>query len=162
MAELNLKQIIDRLNMEFTGDTRKLVFWYDDNGEFAEDMKDIELENARVYYLEQDNQFYTKYFLERVDTTTNYLIYAPFPKPDVRENHLEDTLLYSVNFANSKEFPSSHFFHKKISTHLLTVLTTSVIVQIEQRKRKKKRTEPEFRRVKQQQVRKNLPDKWSK
>ena len=43
MAELNLKQIIDRLNMEFTGDTRKLVFWYDDNGEFAEDMKDIEL-----------------------------------------------------------------------------------------------------------------------
>ena len=42
-------------------------------------MKDIELENARVYYLEQDNQFYTKYFLERVDTTTNYLIYAPFP-----------------------------------------------------------------------------------
>ena len=98
MAELNLKQIIDRLNMEFTGDTRKLVFWYDDNGEFAEDMKDIKLENARVYYLEQDNQFYTKYFLERVDTTTNYLIYAPFPKPDVRENHLEDTLLYSRRF----------------------------------------------------------------
>ena len=41
MAELNLKQIIDRLNIEFIGDTRKLVFWYDDNGEFAEDMKDI-------------------------------------------------------------------------------------------------------------------------
>ena len=45
-----------------------------------------------------DNQFYTKYFLERVDTTTNYLVYAPFPKPDVRENHLEDTLLYSRRF----------------------------------------------------------------
>ena len=98
MAELNLKQIIDRLNMEFTGDTRKLVFWYDDKGEFVEDMKDIELENAKVYYLQQDNQFYTKYFLERLDTTTNYLIYAPFPKPDVRENHLEDTLLYSRRF----------------------------------------------------------------
>ena len=27
MAELNLKQIIDRLNEAFTGDTRKLVFW---------------------------------------------------------------------------------------------------------------------------------------
>jgi len=26
MAELNLKQIIDRLNEEFIGDTRKLVF----------------------------------------------------------------------------------------------------------------------------------------
>ncbi|HIZ74643.1 MAG TPA: hypothetical protein H9723_05280 [Candidatus Mediterraneibacter stercoravium] len=58
MAELNLKQIIDRLNTEFTEDTWKLIFWYDDNGEFAEDMKDIELENARVYYLKPDNQFY--------------------------------------------------------------------------------------------------------
>ena len=98
MAELNLKQIIDRLNAEFTGDTRKLVFWYDDKGEFAEDMDSVVLYNAKIYRLERDNQFYTKRFLERVDTTTNYLIYAPFPKPDVKENHLEDTLLYSRRF----------------------------------------------------------------
>lgn len=94
MAEMNIKQIIDRLNAEFTGDTRKLVFWYDDNGEFVEDMQNVELENAKVYFLQADNQFATKLFLERQDTTTNYLIYAPFPKPDVRDNHLEDTLLY--------------------------------------------------------------------
>lgn len=37
VAELNLKQVIDRLNAEFTGETRKLVFWYDDKAEFAED-----------------------------------------------------------------------------------------------------------------------------
>ena len=98
MAELNLKQIIDRLNAEFTGDTRKLVFWYDDKGEFADDMDGIVLENAKVFRLEPDNQFYTKRFLEREDTTTSYLIYAPFPKPDVKENHLEDTMLYSKRF----------------------------------------------------------------
>ena len=98
MAELNLKQIIDRLNAEFTGDTRKLVFWYDDKGEFAEDMDGVVLENAKVFRLEPDNQFYTKRFLEREDTTTSYLIYAPFPKPDVKENHLEDTMLYSKRF----------------------------------------------------------------
>lgn len=98
MAELNLKQIIDRLNAEFTGETRKLVFWYDDKADFAEDMESVELENAKVYHLQPDNQFYTKYFLERVDKTTNYLIYAPFPKPDVRDNHLEDTMLYSKRF----------------------------------------------------------------
>lgn len=98
MAELSLRQIADRLNAEFTGDTRKLVFWYDDKGEFAEDMQDLILQNAEVYFLEPDNQFYTKYFLERVDTATNYLIYAPFPKPDVKDNHLEDTLLYSKRF----------------------------------------------------------------
>ena len=98
MAELNLKQITDRLNTEFSGDTRKLVFWYDDKGEFTEDIDSIVLDNAKVYRLEQDNQFYTKRFLEREDTTTNYLIYASFPKPDVKDNHLEDTLLYSRRF----------------------------------------------------------------
>ena len=98
MAELNLKQIIDRLNAEFTGDTRKLVFWYDDKGEFAEDIDSVVLENAKIYRLEANNQFYTKRFLEREDTATNYLIYAPFPKPDVKDNHLEDTLLYSKRF----------------------------------------------------------------
>lgn len=98
MAELNLKQITDRLNSEFTGESRKLVFWYDDNGEFAEDIDALDLQNAKVYKLQQDNQFYTKYFLERVDTTTSYLVYAPFPKPDIRNNHLEDIVLYSKRF----------------------------------------------------------------
>ena len=57
MAELNLKQIIDRLNAEFTGETRKLVFWYDDKAEFAEDMETVELQKEKIYQLKQDNQY---------------------------------------------------------------------------------------------------------
>lgn len=98
MAELNLNQILDKLNEEFTGDTRKLVFWYDDKGEFVEDMESVELDNAKVYFLRKDNQFQTKIFLERVDKDTNYLVYAPFQKPDIKENHLEDIMLYSKRF----------------------------------------------------------------
>ena len=48
------------MNAEFTGDTRKLVFWYDDNGEFVEDMQNVELNNAKVYCLQPDNQFATQ------------------------------------------------------------------------------------------------------
>lgn len=98
MAELNLKQITDKLNSEFASDMRKLVFWYDANAEFAEDIDTLELNNAKVLRLEPDNQFYIKYFLEREDTTTNYLVYAPFAKPDIRENHLADTIRYSTEF----------------------------------------------------------------
>lgn len=98
MAELNLKQITDKLNSEFTGEVRKLVFWYDANAEFAEDVDTMDLVNAKVLHLEPDNQFYTKYFLECVDTTTNYLVYAPFAKPAIRENHLADTIRYSKEF----------------------------------------------------------------
>lgn len=98
MSELNLKQITDKLNSEFKGDVRKLVFWYDANAEFKDDIETMELENAKILHLEPDNQFYIKYFLECADTTTNYLIYAPFAKPDIRNNHLADTILYSKEF----------------------------------------------------------------
>ncbi len=98
MAELNLKQITDKLNSEFVGDNRKLIFWYDDNADFIEDIDSIELENAKVLHLEPDNQFYIKYFLECEDTTTNYLVYAPFAKPNIRDNHLADTIRYSKEF----------------------------------------------------------------
>lgn len=98
MAEMNLKQIIDKLNGEFTGEVRKLVFWYDSNGDFAADIDTIELNNAKVLHLEQNNQFYIKYFLECEDTTTNYLVYAPFSKPAIRDNHLADTIRYSKEF----------------------------------------------------------------
>lgn len=98
MAELNLKQITDKLNSEFTGEVRKLVFWYDANAEFVDDVDTMDLVNAKVLHLESDNQFYTKYFLECVDITTNYLVYAPFAKPAIRENHLADTIKYSKEF----------------------------------------------------------------
>ena len=61
MAELNLKQILDKLNSEFTGDVRKLVFWYDANAEFKEDIETMELDNAKILLLEPDNQFYIKH-----------------------------------------------------------------------------------------------------
>lgn len=98
MAELNLKQITDKLNSEFTGEKRKLVFWYDEKADFIEDINSLELTGAKVLFLEKDNQFYTKYFLEKIDTETSYLIYAPFSKPHVRDNHLEDMILYSKQF----------------------------------------------------------------
>lgn len=98
MAELNFKQITDKLNEEFTGSVRKLIFWYDADAEFADDIDSLQLDNAQVYHLQKDNQFRTKIFLEREDTTTNYLIYAPFPKLDIRENHLADMIRYSREF----------------------------------------------------------------
>lgn len=98
MAELNLKQITDKLNNEFASDVRRLVFWYDDNGEFESDIDTLELKNAKALMLKRDNQFQTKYFLEREDTSTNYLIYAPFPKPALKDNHLADTIRYSKEF----------------------------------------------------------------
>lgn len=98
MSELNLKQITDKLNSEFSKEARQLIFWYDENGDFTEDVDSMELVGAKVLHLAQDNQFYTKYFLECVDRENSYLVYAPFVKPPIRENHLADTIRYSKEF----------------------------------------------------------------
>lgn len=98
MAELSLKQVEDKLNEEFTGDSRKIVFWYDEKKEFTSDLSTIKLENAIIHYLNTNNSFATKVLLERDDLENNYLIYAPFKKPDSRENHLADTIKYSREF----------------------------------------------------------------
>lgn len=113
MAALELNQIIGSLNEAFSGDGRKIIFWYDDNGSFSGDIDEISLENAKILKLERaedtkhggyiyTNQFYTKYYLEKVDTEGNYLIYAPFPQPDVKDNHLEDIQKYSRTFYADK------------------------------------------------------------
>jgi uncharacterized protein (TIGR02687 family) len=99
---MDLKSIQEKLNSEFKSAERKLVFWFDDNGEFESEIDNINLENAKIYRLEKDNFFYTKYFLEMEDVETNYLIYANFPKPEDRKNHLADIILYSKVFYADK------------------------------------------------------------
>lgn len=62
MAELNLKQITDKLNSEFASDVRKLVFWYDANAEFQEDIDSIELKMQRSYTLSKITNFTSNIF----------------------------------------------------------------------------------------------------
>lgn len=95
---MNLQTMNEKLNTEFAGSARKLVFWYDDNGEFADEIDTLTFENAKVHKLTGDNLLYTKYLLECVDTENSYLVYAPFPKPADIDNHLADMLYYSKEF----------------------------------------------------------------
>lgn len=98
MAELSLKQIADKLNAEFSGGSGRRIFWFDARSEFAEDIERLPLEHAKLYRLRENEQFRAKYFLEREDPETNYLIYAPFPRPPVERDHLADMIHYSREF----------------------------------------------------------------
>ena len=70
--------------------------------EFYEEINDLKLKNAQIYQLNKDNWLYTKYFIEIEDTTTNYLIYAPFPKPADKDNYLADMVYYATPFYADK------------------------------------------------------------
>ncbi len=98
MAELSLKQIEDKLNSEFNKKDRVIIFWYDEKQEFIDDIENLNFGNAKIHHLTPTNLFKTKVLLERKDKENNYLIYASFRKPDNRNNHLADTILYSKEF----------------------------------------------------------------
>ena len=55
MAEntLNLKQIQDKLLIEYNSQERKIVFWYDDEGDFADDMDNLRLSGVETLKQEQ-------------------------------------------------------------------------------------------------------------
>jgi hypothetical protein len=101
MDELNLSEIEKKLNDVFSSGER-LVFWYDTTGVFEDSVDDLKLGQVKVLHLTDRNEFRTKITLEHDDPESQYLVYAPFAKPDVSQNHLEDTLLYSRQFFADK------------------------------------------------------------
>lgn len=101
MEELSLQEIEKKLNQEFASG-RRLVFWYDSSASFEESVDQLKLDGVTIHYLTENNAFRTKYLLEHEDIENKYLIYAPFAKPEVNSNHLEDTLRYSREFYADK------------------------------------------------------------
>ena len=100
---MNLDEIESRLNAIFDESYyRQIVFWYDENQEFVDDIKDIQLNNAKLYIVNDTNLIKTKYVVEFEDKGSNYLIYAPFIQPDDSDNYLADLTHYAVPFSADK------------------------------------------------------------
>ncbi len=58
--------------------------------------------DSKVIKLTGSNSFATKLLLEHQDLTTNYLAYAPFARPEDKENSLVDIFYYSEHFYSDK------------------------------------------------------------
>jgi hypothetical protein len=104
---MNLQQILQALQGIFQkeltdGKKRHIVFWYDPEGEFVEDIDHLNLDGVRVLKLNDHNAFRTKYEIEKVDPNSHFLVYSNQAKPSPRQNWLIDTLKYSVEFSTDK------------------------------------------------------------
>jgi uncharacterized protein (TIGR02687 family) len=84
------------------GAKRNIVFWYDDEGVFANEVDALGLDNAKIVKVYDNNQYAVKLLIERDDLTSNLLIYSPAPRPLDRDNWLADTIRYSVTFATDE------------------------------------------------------------
>ena len=100
---MDLQEIQDKLNTLLDGTERKIVFWYDDDAAYAEEVEQLQLAgDSKVIKLTGSNSFATKLLLEHQNLTTNYLVYAPFARPEDKENSLVDIFYYSEHFYSDK------------------------------------------------------------
>ena len=74
---MDLQEIQDKLNDLFDSDERRIVFWYDDDAQYAGDIDQIQLSgDSKIIKLTGRNNFATKLLLEHQDKETSYLVYA--------------------------------------------------------------------------------------
>lgn len=95
---MDLQNIQDQLNTEFAKSDVRIVFWFDDKGEYEDEVSELQLGDAKLHILDGSNWFYSKYLLNESDSESKYLVYAPFPKPSDAENPLADMFYYSVPY----------------------------------------------------------------
>ncbi len=77
---------------------RRIIFWRDPDGEFAEMMDDVSVEGVKVLRLTGDNNFYAKHLLLIEDAFSDYLVYNPVQHSRVHDNWLHDIELMSEEF----------------------------------------------------------------
>lgn len=92
---MDLQNIQEQLNTEFSKSDTRIIFWFDDKGEYEDEISELQLEHATLHILNGTNWFYSKWLLNEFDTEGKYLVYAPFPKPSDAENPLADMYYYS-------------------------------------------------------------------
>ena len=104
---MNLNEIKVFLEENFNkpaleGKNRHIVFWYDSEGDFIDDIDSLELENVKILKLTKNNAFYTKYYIEKEDLSSNILVYSNMSKPIPQEDYLYDILCYSQEFSTDR------------------------------------------------------------
>jgi hypothetical protein len=104
---MNLTEVKKSLDKLFAkqprqGAVRNIVFWYDKEAAFAEDIGSLALGNAKIIKTDDHSAFATKLYIEREDLTSNLLVYSPAPRPKDSDNWLTDTIKYSQTFSTDE------------------------------------------------------------
>ncbi len=100
---MDIKAIQDKLNEIISSGGRKIVFWYDDDASYVEEIDDFQLANGcELIKLDGRNNFTAKLLIEKQHPEKNYLVYAPFARPSDNENPLADIFYYSDHFYSDK------------------------------------------------------------
>ena len=77
---------------------RRIIVWMDEEGEFADSVKEMELENARILIMQKNHLFEIRRQIEVDFADENLLIYCPYTFAVPEDKWLMDVFLYSEEF----------------------------------------------------------------
>ncbi|MBQ9210204.1 MAG: BREX-1 system phosphatase PglZ type A [Clostridia bacterium] len=97
---MDTEKVVSDLNKRFAQQLppyykRRVVFWLDEEREYADKLDDFELENAKLIQLTGSNLFTVKKLLGHDDPYGNYVVYCPVAYEKLEDNWLLDIQLYS-------------------------------------------------------------------
>lgn len=100
---MDLQTISQELNKRFLEPLpefykRRIIIWYDEEKEFAEEIGSLELTNAKVICLTGNNNFAVKKVIAVDEPTQNFLLYNPISYEKAEDDWLLDVELYSEEF----------------------------------------------------------------
>lgn len=97
---MDAEKVVQDLNRRFSAPLpefyeRRIIFWYDEDREFEEQIDEISLDNAKLIKLTGSNHFEIKKLLALDDLLSNYLVYCPVAYEKLEDNWLLNIALYS-------------------------------------------------------------------
>lgn len=128
---MDAEKIVHDLNRRFAAPLpefyqRRIIFWYDEDREFEDQIDDIELDNAQLLKLTGSNLFAIKKRLAMDDLTGNYLVYCPITYEKLEDNWLLNIELYSGEpfradlntiWMDEMGLPSSQMLRKQVKQY---------------------------------------------
>ena len=58
---MDLLNIQEQLNTEFSKSDTRIKFWFDDKGEYEDEKSEIQLDDAKIHILDGTNWIYSKW-----------------------------------------------------------------------------------------------------
>ena len=99
---MELESVVKQLNKRFAEPLpefykRRVIFWNDEDGDFKDEVASLNLDNAKVVVLHENNNFTLKRLLTSEDLDHNYLVYNRFAI-ELEDDWLLDIKLFSEDF----------------------------------------------------------------
>lgn len=116
---MDLQNIQEQLNTEFAKADIRIIFWFDDKGDYAEEVAEIQLDTAKLHILDGENWLYSKWLLNESDPEGKYLVYVMKGMNIIAYFESEDgeKISYDVPIIadSQSDAPEDRTFHEKFT-----------------------------------------------